>query len=156
LSKIETFVKIIFILDAFRGRHTGPDASIKYAAQVENVISKNDGKVAAFIAESLMSCAGQIMPPEGYFDSVYNYCHKNGVLCIADEVQVGFGRVGEKMWAFELQNVTPDLVTIGKPIANGFPIAAVVTRREIAESYWKSGSQVRLYVIFTRLRDPSG
>ena len=65
--------------------------------------------VAAFIAESLMSCAGQIMPPSGYFKDVYDHCRKNGALCIADEVQVGFGRVGKKMWAFELQDVIPDL-----------------------------------------------
>ena len=105
-----------------------------------------------------MSCAGQIMPPEGYFKQVYKHCRDNGTLCIADEVQVGFGRVGSHMWAYEVRNsnsvgwwlnknfqlggVVPDIVTVGKPIANGFPIAAVVTRREIAESYWKSGSQV--------------
>ena len=56
-----------------------------------------------------MSCAGQIMPPSGYFKDVYDHCRKNGALCIADEVQVGFGRVGKKMWAFELQDVIPDL-----------------------------------------------
>jgi len=127
--------------DAFRGEHTGSDAAHKYAEQVDELLNKRKGNVAAFIAESLMSCAGQIMPPAGYFDAVYSHCRRHGTLCIADEVQVGFGRVGNKMWAFELQDVVPDLVTIGKPIANGFPIAAVVTRREIAESYWKSGSQ---------------
>lgn len=127
--------------DTFRGRFTGSDAAEQYAGLVQSVLDKKTDKVGAFIAESLMSCAGQVMPPPGYFKAVYNHCHRNGTLCIADEVQVGFGRVGEKMWAFQLQNVIPDLVTVGKPIANGFPIAAVVTRREIAESYWKSGSQ---------------
>ena len=75
------------------------------------------------------------------FEAVYQHCRDNGVLTIADEVQVGFGRVGSKMWAFELQDVVPDIVTLGKPIGNGFPMAAIVTRREIAEAYWKSGSQ---------------
>lgn len=127
--------------DTFRGSFTGENAAKKYADQVGDILAQKPEKVAAFIAESLMSCAGQIMPPSGYFKEVYDHCRKNGALCIADEVQVGFGRVGKKMWAFELQDVIPDLVTIGKPIGNGFPIAAVVTRREIAEAYWKSGSQ---------------
>lgn len=127
--------------DSFRGKFTGEDSAEQYADQINDILIEKPGKVAAFIAESLMSCAGQIMPPKGYFKAVYNHCRQNGVLTIADEVQVGFGRVGTKMWAFQLQDVVPDMVTVGKPIANGFPIAAVVCRREIAEAYWKSGSQ---------------
>jgi len=134
-------VHVVDAPDAFRGKFTGKNAATDYAEQVHQVLEENKGKVAAFIAESLMSCAGQIMPPEGYFKQVYKHCRDNGTLCIADEVQVGFGRVGSHMWAYELGGVIPDIVTCGKPIANGFPIAAVVTRREIAEAYWKSGSQ---------------
>ena len=58
-----------------------------------------------------------------------------GGVCIADEVQVGFGRVGDAFWGFELQGVVPDIVTLGKPIGNGHPVAAVVTTREIADSF---------------------
>ncbi|CAG5110497.1 Oidioi.mRNA.OKI2018_I69.chr2.g4896.t1.cds [Oikopleura dioica] len=127
--------------DAFRGKHKGNYAGEEYAKDVAEVISRREGKISAYIAESILSCAGQILLPPGYLKAVYKYCRENGVLTIADEVQVGFGRVGSKMWAFELQDVVPDIVTLGKPIANGFPMAAVVTRREIAEAYWKSGSQ---------------
>ena len=140
------YLFIRYVLDSFRGKFTGEDSAEKYADQINDILIEKPGKVAAFIAESLMSCAGQIMPPKGYFKAVYNHCRQNGVLTIADEVQVGFGRVGTKMWAFQLQDVVPDMVTVGKPIANGFPIAAVVCRREIAEAYWKSGSQVNYLI----------
>ena len=91
----------------------------------------------AFIMESILSCGGQVMPPAGYLKRVYNSVRKHGGICIADEVQVGFGRVGSTFWGFELQgpDVLPDIVTVGKPIGNGFPVAAVITTREIAKSF---------------------
>jgi 4-aminobutyrate aminotransferase-like enzyme len=73
--------------------------------------------------------------PEGYLREVYGFVREAGGLCIADEVQVGFGRVGEKFWGFELQNVVPDIVTLGKPIGNGHPLAAVVTTTKVADSF---------------------
>jgi 4-aminobutyrate aminotransferase-like enzyme len=78
---------------------------------------------------------GQIVFPEGYVVDVYRYVRAAGGVCIADEVQTGFGRVGSHMWGFEMQNVTPDIVVLGKPIGNGHPVAAVVTRRDIAEAF---------------------
>ena len=91
--------------------------------------------MAAFFCESLLSCAGQIVLPDGYLAAAYAAARAAGAVCIADEVQVGFGRVGTHLWGFETQGVVPDIVTMGKPIGNGFPLAAVVTRPEIAASF---------------------
>ncbi|MGC0053973.1 aminotransferase class III-fold pyridoxal phosphate-dependent enzyme [Brucella pituitosa] len=90
---------------------------------------------AYFLAESIPSVAGQVFLPEGYLKEVYAMVRAAGGICIADEVQVGFGRVGSHWWAFELQDVVPDIVTMGKPIGNGHPMSAVVTTREVADSF---------------------
>jgi 4-aminobutyrate aminotransferase-like enzyme/Ser/Thr protein kinase RdoA (MazF antagonist) len=92
-------------------------------------------RVGAFLCESLLSCGGQILPPPGYLKSAYHHTRAAGGVCIADEVQVGFGRVGSHFWAFETQGVVPDIVVLGKPIGNGHPMAAVVTTPEIAASF---------------------
>ncbi|MCL7972796.1 MAG: aminotransferase class III-fold pyridoxal phosphate-dependent enzyme, partial [marine benthic group bacterium] len=95
-----------------------------------------DGRsVAAFFAESIPGCAGQVVPPSGYLEQAYGHARDAGALCVADEVQVGFGRVGSHWWAFEAQGAVPDLVTLGKPIGNGHPMGAVVTTREIADAF---------------------
>lgn len=88
-----------------------------------------------FIAESVLSCAGQIVLPPGYLASVYSAVRATGGVCIADEVQTGFGRTGTHFWAFETHGVVPDVVTMGKPIGNGHPLGAVVTTREIADAF---------------------
>ncbi|QPC90579.1 aminotransferase class III-fold pyridoxal phosphate-dependent enzyme [Mesorhizobium sp. INR15] len=88
-----------------------------------------------FLAESIPSVAGQVFLPDGYLREVYEMVRAAGGICVADEVQVGFGRVGSHWWAFEAQGVTPDIVTMGKPIGNGHPMAALVTTREIAASF---------------------
>jgi 4-aminobutyrate aminotransferase-like enzyme len=92
-------------------------------------------RIGAFIAESILSCAGQIVLPDGYLHHAYEAVRASGGLCIADEVQVGFGRAGSHFWAFETQGVVPDIVTMGKPIGNGHPLGAVVTTREIARAF---------------------
>lgn len=91
--------------------------------------------VAAFISESILGCGGQIEFPEGYLRAAYRYIRQAGGVCIADEVQVGFGRVGTHFWGFETQHVVPDIVVMGKPIGNGHPLGAVVTTPEIADSF---------------------
>ncbi|HEX9902895.1 MAG TPA: aminotransferase class III-fold pyridoxal phosphate-dependent enzyme, partial [Acidobacteriota bacterium] len=126
--------------DVYRGpfRRPDPEAGRKYARSVEEVIQglRLQGlSPAAFIAESLMSCAGQIVLPEGYLRSVYQAVRAAGGVCIADEVQVGFGRVGTHFWGFETQGVVPDIVTLGKPMGNGHPLGAVITTPEIAASF---------------------
>jgi 4-aminobutyrate aminotransferase-like enzyme len=85
--------------------------------------------------EAVASTGGQIMPPPGFLADVYARVRAAGGLCIADEVQTGFGRLGTHFWAFEAQEVTPDIVVLGKPIANSYPMGAVITTREIAESF---------------------
>ncbi|MGE3874835.1 MAG: aminotransferase class III-fold pyridoxal phosphate-dependent enzyme, partial [Parvibaculaceae bacterium] len=104
------------------------------ARQVE-AIRKAGKRPAAFIAESVPSCAGQIFFPPHYLEEAYRLIREAGGLCIADEVQVGMGRVGSHMWAFETQGVVPDIVTMGKPIGNGHPLAALVTTPDVARAF---------------------
>jgi len=93
------------------------------------------GKLCGFIAESMPSVAGQIVFPDGYLARVYEGVREVGGVCIADEVQTGYGRVGTHFWAFEKYGVVPDIVVLGKPIGNGHPIGAVITTRAIADSF---------------------
>ncbi len=89
----------------------------------------------AFFCESALSCAGQVILPPGYLRRIYAQVRAAGGVCVADEVQTGFGRAGSHFWMFETQGVVPDIVTMGKPIGNGHPLAAVVTTPEIAASF---------------------
>lgn len=110
----------------------------RYAGQVLEVLERmgREGRLpAAFFCEPLLGCGGQIVPPAGYMAEVFEHVRRAGGLCVADEVQVGFGRVGSHFWAFESQGVIPDIVTLGKPMANGHPMAAVVTTPTVAESF---------------------
>ena len=91
--------------------------------------------VAAFIAETCPSVGGQLMLPPGYLADVYAHVRAAGGVCIADEVQTGLGRMGTHFWAFEAQDVVPDIVVMGKPLGNGHPLAAVVTTRAIADAF---------------------
>jgi 4-aminobutyrate aminotransferase-like enzyme len=91
--------------------------------------------LAAFLAETLPSVAGQVVLPPGYLAEAYRHVRAAGGICIADEVQTGFGRLGDHFWGFESQGVVPDVVVLGKPIGNGFPLGAVVTTREIATAF---------------------
>lgn len=118
------------------------DMGTLYAQPIVEICERLQAKgkgVAAFIAESLQSCGGQILPPAGYFQAAYEAVHNAGGLCIADEVQVGFGRVGSHYWAFETQGVVPDIVSVAKPMGNGHPVGAVVTRPEIAQAFYDTG-----------------
>jgi 4-aminobutyrate aminotransferase-like enzyme/Ser/Thr protein kinase RdoA (MazF antagonist) len=126
--------------DLYRGiyRDAADEAGARYAAHVAAAVDRILGRgarVGAFIAESILSCAGQIVLPEGYLGAAYGAVRSAGGVCIADEVQVGFGRVGSHAWAFETQGVVPDIVTMGKPIGNGHPLGAVVTTPEIAQAF---------------------
>ena len=104
------------------------------AQQVIDVIKTND-KVCAFIAESMPSVAGQIVLPQGYLNRVYDAVRAAGGVCIADEVQTGYGRIGTHFWAFESYGIIPEIVVLGKPIGNGHPIGAVITTPDIAASF---------------------
>lgn len=112
-----------------------PDAGKKYSDDVKSLIDyATPGKVAAFIAESIQGVGGFVEFPQGYLKGVYEHIRGAGGVCIADEVQTGFGRTGTHFWGFETQGVIPDIVTMAKGIGNGAPLGAVVTTPKIAQS----------------------
>ena len=131
-------VQVVRMPNTYRGEFRGSSAGKEYAEDVlrasEKIRDQGHG-VAAFIFEPLMGSGGQILLPRGYLVEACEHVRKAGGVCIADEVQVGFGRMGDKFWGFETQGVIPDIVTMGKPIGNGHPIGAVVTTKEIAGSF---------------------
>ena len=110
-----------------------PSCDLKCARDVEDLIRyETSGEVACFIGEPIQGVGGAVTPPPEYFGIVYDIVRKHGGLCVADEVQTGFGRTGTAFWGFENWGVTPDLVTMAKGIGNGIPLGACVTRPEIA------------------------
>ncbi|XP_077598253.1 ethanolamine-phosphate phospho-lyase [Stigmatopora nigra] len=147
-ASLSPFVHVAPSPDVYRGKYKRdhPDPAKAYADKVQEIIGQVQSKgrkVAAFIAESLQSCGGQVIPPAGYFQRVAEHVRQAGGLFIADEVQVGFGRVGAHFWAFQLQgdDFVPDIVTMGKPIGNGHPMSCVVTTREVAQAFTTSGME---------------
>ena len=136
----KSWVHVAPIPDDYRGafRRDDPHAGAKYAGDLGEIADQLHDQgpgLAAFIAETLPSVAGQIVFPPNYLTETYRRVRAVGGVCIADEVQVGFGRLGTHFWGFASQNAVPDIVVLGKPIGNGFPLAAVITTREIAESF---------------------
>ncbi len=134
------WVHVAPIADDYRGRYRRgeADAGAKYAQHVGDILGcarKEGREIAAFIAETLPSVAGQIVFPADYLKEAYLLVRAAGGVCIADEVQVGFGRLGTHFWGFAAQGVVPDIVVLGKPIGNAFPLAAVITTPEIAASF---------------------
>jgi 4-aminobutyrate aminotransferase-like enzyme len=136
------WVHVVPVPDVYRGTYRGrtPDfqAGAKYADAVARSLDewRADGRgLCGFIAESCPSVGGQIMLPPGYLAAVYHHVREAGGVCIADEVQTAYGRIGTHAYGFEQQDVVPDIVVLGKPIGNGHPIGAVVTTPEIAESF---------------------
>nr|AIF15721.1 aminotransferase class-III (AGXT2L) [uncultured marine group II/III euryarchaeote KM3_71_C12] len=124
----EPWVHVLPIPDSYR--RDGVD----YAAEAKSAIEEA-GRFAGLLIETMLSCAGQVPLPEGYLAAACRVVREQGGLLIADEVQVGFGRVGSHMWAFEESGVIPDIVVMGKPMGNGHPMAAVFTTPEIAASF---------------------
>src|SRR5947207_667741 len=123
--------------DPYRGLWGRDDAQAgnKYAADVKNLIDfGTSGRIAAFIAESIQGVGGVVVYPDDYLQHVYEQVRAAGGLCIADEVQSGFGRTGTHYWGFETQGVIPDIVTMAKGIGNGCPLGAVVTTSKIAQT----------------------
>ena len=135
-----SWVHKVPLLDGYRGlyRSDDPLAAEKYAQHVREVIARLRERgvgLAGFIAESWPSVAGQIVFPSGYLAKVYEAVRDAGGICIADEVQTGYGRIGNHFWGFESYGVVPDIVVLGKPIGNGHPIGAAITTPEIAASF---------------------
>lgn len=132
-------VQVASMPDTYNGRFRDMgNAAHLYAQSVSDAFARvtADGrKPAAFFCESALGCGGQIILPAGYLSESAGHARAAGALYVADEVQVGFGRLGGGLWGFEAQGVVPDILTLGKPIGNGYPLAAVVTRRDIAEAF---------------------
>jgi 4-aminobutyrate aminotransferase-like enzyme len=110
----------------------------RYAACLDEAVDtlgERGHRPAAFIVDTVYTSDGIFVAPDGYLDSAWRRVRAAGGLCIADEVQAGFGRSGDFMWGFQQQGVIPDIVTLGKPIGNGHPLAAVITTPEIAAQF---------------------
>jgi alanine-glyoxylate transaminase / (R)-3-amino-2-methylpropionate-pyruvate transaminase len=123
--------------DPYRSRFTGTPEEIasKSAAEVRDIIRySTPGRVAAFIAEPIQGVGGATHGAPNYLKEVYAIVREHGGLCVADEVQSGFGRTGDHYWGFQNFGVVPDFVTMAKGIGNGVPLAAVTTRMEIAKT----------------------
>jgi 4-aminobutyrate aminotransferase-like enzyme len=157
LARAQTKARKMIVLDhAYHGntttlidlspyKHDGPggEGAPSWVHKVPIPTSREDAEevrkigspLCGFIAESMPSVAGQIVLPDGYLEKVYEAVRSEGGVCIADEVQTGYGRIGSHFYAFEKYGVTPDIVVLGKPIGNGHPIGAVITTRAIAASF---------------------
>ena len=132
------YVHVVPMPDPFRGIYRGQSSGLKYAAEVKTILDeiRSDNKrVSAFIFEPILGCGGQIIPPNGFLSSSFKMVRDNSGVCIADEVQVGFGRMGESFWGFETQDIVPDIVTLGKSIGNGHPLSVVVTSEDLSNEF---------------------
>jgi 4-aminobutyrate aminotransferase-like enzyme len=122
----------------------GPDFAAYVAEAIADLRAHGIG-LAAFLADSLFSSDGVIGDPAGFLRPVQDLVHGAGGLYIADEVQSGFGRTGSHMWGYQRHGLTPDIVTMGKPMGNGLPIAGLVARHEVMEDF---GRKVRYFNTF--------
>ena len=128
--------------NTYRGPFRGEGTTEFYVAAVVQALARIEERgerVGGFIAESVYGNAGGIPLPKGYLQEVYRLVREAGGVCIADEVQVGYGRLGHHFWGFEEQGVVPDIITIAKGMGNGHPLGAVITSRAIADSLEREG-----------------
>ena len=142
LSTRPDWVHPVMAANSYRGTFRGADCTAGYVRSVDDTLRQLDAqgrRLAGFICEPVYGNAGGIALPEGYLQQVYDRVRARGGLCIADEVQVGYGRLGEYFWGFEQQGVVPDIITMAKGMGNGHPLGAVITRREIAEALEAEG-----------------
>jgi 4-aminobutyrate aminotransferase-like enzyme len=127
--------------DCYRGLYTEADAGERYAAHVQDAVDtlmERGIQPAAFVIDSIISSGGVVAPAPGYLKKAAEIIRAAGGLFVADEVQPGFGRTGSNFWGFEADGLVPDIVTMGKPMGNGHPIAAVVTRADMARAFSKT------------------
>jgi len=124
--------------DVYRGRYRGDDAAEKYAEHLHEAIGtleRRGIRVAAFIVDTIFSSSGVVAPPAGYLKKAAGIVQAAGGLFIADEVQPGLGRTGRSFWGFEPDGVLPDIVTMGKPMGNGHPLAATIAKRALIDVF---------------------
>ncbi|TCL72027.1 aminotransferase [Rhizobium sp. BK251] len=136
------WVHASFSPNTYRGQFRGPDSATDYVETILPILEAIDGKgekIAGFICEPVYGNSGGMVLPDGYLKQVYGLIRARGGLCIADEVQVGYGRLGHHFWSFEQQGVIPDIITIAKGMGNGHPLGAVITRHDVAQSLEQDG-----------------
>ena len=135
----KNYVHVLDMPDPLRGkwRYEDKDWIKRYINEAKDQIKKQSKikKISSLFIESILGCGGQVILPKNYLKEVFKEIRKNKALCIVDEVQTGFGRVGNAFWSFEEHDVIPDIVTLGKPMGNGHPIAAVITSEKIASVF---------------------
>lgn len=147
------WVRLVESPHGYRGKYRGPDAAAGYLADFATQLAALDDSglddsgldeagtgLAGFIAEPVFGNAGGVMLPDGYLAGAFQLVRERGGVCIADEVQVGYGRLGAFFWGCEQQGVVPDIITVAKAMGNGHPLGAVITTREIAERFAAEGS----------------
>lgn len=137
-AEVPEYVVTIPTPDLYRGEFRGSDAGPKYAEYVSDAIAelaRRGLKPAAFIVDTIVSSGGVIATPAGYLQRAADIVRAAGGLFVADEVQPGLGRTGRHMWGFEVDELVPDIVTMGKPLGNGHPLAATVARRDLVEEF---------------------
>ncbi len=125
--------------DMFRGLHAGEsEAADKYAAHVQDAVdtlARRGHRPAALIVDTVFANEGLPDVPQGYLQKAADIVRRAGGLFIADEVQPGFGRLGTHFWGFQRHGVVPDIATLGKPMANGYPVSAVITTKDISDAF---------------------
>ena len=124
--------------DAYRGKHRGADAGVRYAEYLDEALAELERRgvrPAAFIVDTILSSGGVVATPPGYLQKAAEIIRQAGGLFVADEVQPGFGRTGRNFWGYEVDAVIPDIVTMGKPMGNGHPLAATVARRDLVDEF---------------------
>jgi len=135
----------VHLLDApntYRGRHRGPEARLYLA----DALARLDGldaagvELAGIVSEPIFGNGGGIMLPDGYLRGLWEAVRARGGVCVSDEVQVSYGRLGKYFWGFEQQGVVPDVIAVAKAMGNGHPLGAVITTREIADAFSAEGS----------------
>lgn len=142
LASRPDWVHLVDAPNDYRGPHRGAGAGAAYAAQVGETAARLgvEGRpAAAFICEPVLGNAGGVMPPAGYLAAAYDAIRANGGLAIADEVQVGYGRLGGAFWGSELQGAVPDIIAVAKAAGNAYPVGAVIARREIVDALREEG-----------------
>jgi len=136
-AELPEYVVTVPAPDTYRGRYRGDDTGSRYAQHVHDaleLLTSRGIKPAAFVIDTIISSSGVVAPPPGYLSEVADIVRSAGALFVADEVQPGFGRTGKNFWGFEADDFVPDIVTMGKPMGNGHPIAAMVARRDLVEA----------------------
>lgn len=143
LESRPSWIHLVPMPNKYRGKFLGEDSLERYVRDVEDKIStlsEAGTPVSVFIAEPLSGNAGGVELPSGYLKQVYGAIHETGGLCISDEVQVGYGRLGNTFWGFQEHDVCPDIITMAKAAGNGYPLGFVITTEEIIEKFHLVGS----------------